>query len=73
MRFMLLGIPKKHETTDFADSLRTAGVLLEHGRYWTIQVRSKEEAIEWARRCPASEHEIIEIRHGQELPDPPEI
>src|SRR5204863_4947780 len=32
------------------------------GGYWMIQVRSRQEAIEWASRCPASEHEIIEIR-----------
>ena len=25
------------------------------GGYWMIQVKSKEEAIEWAKRCPASE------------------
>ena len=27
------------------------------GGYWIIQVKSKEEAIEWAKRCPASEGE----------------
>jgi hypothetical protein len=32
------------------------------GRYWMIQVKSKEEAIEWAKRCPGSAHEVIEIR-----------
>jgi len=36
------------------------------------QVVSKEEAIEWAKRCPASENEIIEIRQLQELDDFPE-
>src|ERR1700744_4036791 len=25
------------------------------GGYWMIQVKSKEEAIEWATRCPASD------------------
>jgi hypothetical protein len=44
------------------------------GGYWMIQVRSKEEAIEWARRCPASDDEVIEIRQVQEMSDfPPEI
>ena len=33
------------------------------GGYWMIQVKSKEEAIEWARRCPASANDVIEIRH----------
>jgi hypothetical protein len=32
------------------------------GGYWMIRVKSREEAIEWARRCPASENETIEIR-----------
>src|SRR4029077_7593047 len=30
------------------------------GGYWMIQVKSKEEAIEWAKRCPGSENEVIE-------------
>jgi hypothetical protein len=39
-----------------------------------IQVKSKEEAIEWASRCPASENEVIEIRQVQELSDfPPDV
>jgi hypothetical protein len=42
------------------------------GGYWMIQVKSKEEAIEWARRCPASNNEIIEIRQVQEMSDFPE-
>jgi len=36
-----------------------------------IQVKSKEEAIEWAMRCPASDNEIIEIRQVQEFSDCP--
>jgi hypothetical protein len=42
------------------------------GGYWMIQVRSKEEAIEWASRCPASENEVIEVRQVQEMSDFPE-
>lgn len=42
------------------------------GGYWMIQVRSKEEAIEWASRCPASDNEIIEIRQVQEMSDFPD-
>jgi hypothetical protein len=41
------------------------------GGYWIIQVKSKEEAIEWARRCPASDNEIIEVRQVQEFADFP--
>ena len=39
------------------------------GGYWMIQVKSKEEAIEWASRCPASDNEVIEVRQVQELAD----
>lgn len=39
------------------------------GGYWMIQVKSKEEAIEWARRAPMSDNEIIEIRRVQEMDD----
>ena len=41
------------------------------GGYWMIQVRSKEEAVEWASRCPASDNEVIEVRQVQELSDFP--
>jgi len=41
------------------------------GGYWMIQVKSKEEAIEWASRCPASENELIEVRQVQEFSDFP--
>ena len=42
------------------------------GGYWMIQVKSREEAIEWAKRCPGSENEIVEIRQVQEMEDFPE-
>jgi hypothetical protein len=41
------------------------------GGYWMIQVKSKEEAIEWASRCPASDNEVIELRQVQEMSDFP--
>ena len=44
------------------------------GGYWMIQVRSKEEAIEWAKRCPMPDGDIVEIRQVQEFEDfPPEV
>ena len=44
------------------------------GGYWMIQVRSKEEAIEWASRCPASDNEVIEVRQVMEFADfPPDV
>ena len=41
------------------------------GGYWMIQVRSREEAVEWASRCPASDNEVIEIRQVFEMSDFP--
>jgi hypothetical protein len=41
------------------------------GGFWMIQVNSKEEAIQWASRCPASDNEVIEIRQVQEMADFP--
>jgi hypothetical protein len=44
------------------------------GGYWMIQVKSKEEAIEWASRCPASDNEVIEIRQVHEFSEfPPDV
>ena len=44
------------------------------GGYWMIEVASREEAIAWAKRCPASNNEVIEIRQVQEMADfPPDI
>src|SRR3954469_22375458 len=41
------------------------------GGYWMIDVASREEAIAWAARCPASDNEIIEVRQVQEMADFP--
>jgi hypothetical protein len=41
------------------------------GGYWMIQVKSKEEAVAWASRCPASDNELIEVRQVQEFSDFP--
>jgi hypothetical protein len=42
------------------------------GGYWIIEVGSREEAIAWASRCPASDNEVIEVRRVQEMSDFPE-
>jgi hypothetical protein len=42
------------------------------GGYWILEVRSREEAIEWARRAPMSNNEIIEVRQIHEMSDFPE-
>jgi hypothetical protein len=41
------------------------------GGFWMIQVKSKEEAIEWASRCPASDNEVIEVRQVFEMAEFP--
>jgi hypothetical protein len=55
------------------------------GGYWLIEVSSKEEAVEWAKRCPAIQGAastpdysgpvpVIEIRQVFEVEDfPPEV
>jgi hypothetical protein len=42
------------------------------GGYWMIDVASREEAIGWAKQCPAGPSEIIEIRQVQEMADFPD-
>ncbi|HET7765660.1 MAG TPA: YciI family protein [Burkholderiales bacterium] len=41
------------------------------GGYWMIQVKSKAEALEWAKRAPMPDNEVIEIRQVQEFEDFP--
>src|ERR1700724_3627160 len=41
------------------------------GGYWMIDVKSLEEAVAWAKRCPASSNEVIEIRQVHEMSDFP--
>ena len=41
------------------------------GGFWMIQVKSKEEAIQWASRCPAAPNEVIEVRQIVEMSDFP--
>ena len=42
------------------------------GGYWLIKAESKQEAVEWARKCPADEGDVIEIRQVFETSDWPE-
>jgi hypothetical protein len=37
------------------------------GGYWMIQVKSREEAIEWAKRAPMAGNETIEVRQVTEF------
>ncbi len=44
------------------------------GGYWMIQVKSRAEAIEWAKRIPGSPNEVVELRQVQEFDDfPPDV
>jgi hypothetical protein len=44
------------------------------GGYWVIQVKSREEALEWASRIPGSDNEMVEVRRLFEITDfDPEI
>jgi len=45
------------------------------GGYWMIQVNSREEAIEWAKRVPVEDESvIIELRQVFEMEDfPPDV
>jgi hypothetical protein len=42
------------------------------GGYWIIQAKSKEEAVEWATRCPLAPGDMIEVRQIFEMSDFPE-
>lgn len=39
------------------------------GGYWLIQAKSKQEAVQWASRCPAAEGDVIEVRQVYEPQD----
>jgi hypothetical protein len=57
----------KPKVTDgpFADSKEVLG------GYWLIQVKSREEAIEWAKRVPAGDAKFVEVRQVFEVTDFP--
>lgn len=42
------------------------------GGYWILNVKSKEEAIEWARKCPAEKGDLLELRQIFEMEEFPE-
>lgn len=63
--------PSMGARVSFADGqpLVTDGPYIEAaetiGGYWLIDVESKDEAIAWARRCPAGE--VVEVRRIHEM------
>ena len=42
------------------------------GGYWIIEVNSKADAVEWAKRCPAADGDVIEVRQVFEVSEFPE-
>lgn len=42
------------------------------GGYWLLEVGSREEAIEWARKIPAQPNDVVEVRPIFEMTDFPE-
>jgi hypothetical protein len=42
------------------------------GGYWMIQAKSKEEAVEWARRIPGADGDMVEVRQVFEMSDFPQ-
>lgn len=41
------------------------------GGYWMIEVKSKQDAVDWMKRCPAQEGDVMEIRQVFEMSDLP--
>ena len=39
------------------------------GGFWVLQVKSKEEAVEWLRRCPFEGNEVVELRQIHDAED----
>jgi hypothetical protein len=70
-----LGLTRPGRRVSYADGTATvtdrpfAEAKEAIGGYWIIQVRSREEALEWARRAPMANNEIIEVRQIYERAD----
>jgi hypothetical protein len=44
------------------------------GGYWLIDVKSKDEAVEWASRSPMGDGDVIEVRQVFEMAEfPPDV
>lgn len=64
-RVKFLGGVPKVSLGPFADAPEALG------GFWMIRANSMEEAIAWARLCPAADNETIEVRQVQEMEDFP--
>ncbi len=41
------------------------------GGYWLLQAQSKQQVVDWMKRCPAQNGDVIEIRQVFEMSDFP--
>jgi len=41
------------------------------GGYWMLEAKSKQQVIDWMKRCPAQDGDVIEIRQVYEMSDFP--
>jgi hypothetical protein len=41
------------------------------GGYWMLQAESKQQVVDWMKRCPAQDGDVIEIRQVFEMSDFP--
>lgn len=41
------------------------------GGYWMLQAESKQQVVDWMKRCPAQDGDVIEIRQVAEMSDFP--
>lgn len=64
-----VAFPQGKPTVTDGPFIETKEVL---GGFWIIQVKSKQEAVEWAQRCPAAAGDVIELREIWEMEDLPE-
>ena len=55
-------------TVTDGSSVKTKEVV---GGYWMLQANSQQQVVEWMKRCPAQDDDVIEIRQVFELSDFP--
>jgi hypothetical protein len=41
------------------------------GGYWMLEAKSKQQVVDWMKRCPAENGDVIEIRQVAEMLDFP--
>jgi hypothetical protein len=41
------------------------------GGYWMLEAKSKQQVVDWFKRCPAQDGDVIEIRQVHEMSDFP--